>query len=198
MTRVIPSEGTGGVRPGQELVVAGYAGLAGSLCLFERRREELAARFSGAYLEELAAMKGWLLKRNEAFFRQAGAAGCTQSGLGGIYDTLWRFSGAAGLGLEFVLRDIPVLQGTVEICESLGVNPYRLYSAGCFLLAAQSGYALTRRLEDEGVPARVVGVMKAGIAREVITEEGHAFLERPHKDEVFKILPRFREGADTV
>lgn len=182
------------VKPGQELVMAGYAGLAGSLILLNEQRTELAARFSGAYLEELADMENRLISRDEAFFKQAGAAGCMQSGLGGVYDTFWNLSGACGLGMEFVLRDIPILQGTVEICELLEVNPYRLYSAGCFLLTVQGGCGLVRRLADEGVPARVIGALKDGAAREVITEEGHGFLERPHKDEIYKILPEFQRG----
>lgn len=178
--------------PGQALAVAGYAGLAGSLALLKAQSEAFSLRFSPAYMAELSRMEAGLVSRDAEFWRACGACCWEEAGLGGIDGTLWTFSGACGRGVEFVRKDIPVLQGTVEICELLRVNPYRLYSAGCVLLAAADGYGLVRRLAEEGVPARIVGRVTSGTAREVIAGEGRGFLERPHRDEILKILPRFR------
>ena len=77
----------------------------------------------------------------------------------------------------------------MEICEEFGLNPYRLYSRDCGVLAAPNGGRLAERLQREGIPAAVIGRVKRGIAREILSEEGVAYLERPREDEMWKVLP---------
>ncbi len=47
---------------------------------------------------------------------------------GGILTAIWNLTGAYETGVEFYLRQIPMRQETVEVCERLELNPYRLYS----------------------------------------------------------------------
>ena len=56
----------------------------------------------------------------------------------------------AQLGLEAYLREIPIRQQTVEICEFFGLNPYQLLSGGSMLMAAEDGNALVRIIETRG------------------------------------------------
>ncbi len=196
MRRKIERENTGDMEPGQDLVVAGYAGLAGSLYLLEARYDELAQWFSVAYLEEVLSWKGRAIVPGALDWASLGAADWEESGLGGILASVWLLSGAYGVGVEFHLRRIPILQETVEICERLGCNPYRLYSRGCWLLSAASGIQLADRLARMQVPAAVVGWVNPGITREVISGEGRGCLERPRRDEILKILPKFRKELE--
>lgn len=90
--------------------------------------------------------------------------------------------------MEIILRRIPIRQETIEICERYELNPYRLYSKGCYLLAAANGGRLVRQLEEQGIAAKTVGQVNPGIAREIINEQSRGYLERPQPDELWKIL----------
>lgn len=208
MMRRIERENTGLLKAGQELVVVGYAGLAGTKVLLEARKEELKHWFSDEYLELAAAREGVdqlaakLLGEDAEqgkaalldmeFWSEFGAAECEPAGEGGIYTAVWNLSGAYETGVEFSLRQIPVVQETIEICERLELNPYRLYSRGCYLLASDNGGRMVRRLAEAGIPAAVIGSVSRGIAREVLNVESRGFMERPQKDELWKILPDYR------
>jgi hydrogenase maturation factor len=193
MMRKIERENTGNMKPGQDLVVAGYAGLAGTLFLLEEKRAELERWFSRDYLDTVPPLREYLTERDAQFWERMGATEWEQSDLGGILNSIWTLSGAYETGVEFTLRQIPIRQETIEICERLECNPYRLYSRGCWLLTAVGGNQLTEHLAEEGIPARVIGRINPGIAREIISEEGRGYLERPHKDEILKIIPKFRK-----
>lgn len=221
--RKIKRDNTGLMEPGQELVVAGFAGQAGAAAIAQMRRQELLAWFTEAYLDravERARQDGADLgfpgadmdfpgadldfpppepgpaagprgpRQCYPFWEAFGATEWEPAGEGGILTAVWTLSGAYGTGVEFALRRIPVRQETVEICERFGLNPYRLYSGGCHLLAAKNGGRLVRSLKEEGIAAAVVGTVTDGITRAMTVEEGRSFLERPRPDEIYKAVPQ--------
>lgn len=215
MMRRIERENTGLLKAGQELVVVGYVGLAGTRVILEARKEELKNWFSEEYLDMTARGEGEEAalglaecqgtEANHAltecqsmtadpgmeFWSEFGAVECEQAGAGGIFTAIWNLSGAYETGVEVSLRQIPVAQETIEVCERLELNPYRLYSKGCYLLAAENGGHMVRRLSEKGIPAAVVGSVNRGIAREILNAESRGFLERPQKDELLKIIPDY-------
>lgn len=190
MMRKIERENTGLLQAGQDLVVAGYAGLAGTVKLAEAAKEELSRWFSDEYMEEIADAAP-LCPVSPEFWRSCGAAEWEPAGEGGILTAIWNLTGAYETGVEFYLRQIPMRQETVEICERLELNPYRLYSWGCVLLTADNGGQLVRILAEKHIPAQVIGRVNKGIAREMIVQEGRGFLERPQPDEITKVIPDF-------
>ena len=193
MMRKIERENTGLLHAGQDLVVAGYAGLAGTVKLAEAKEEELSRWFSNEYMEEIAGCSRYLLREEKGFWSDCGAAEWEPAGEGGILTAIWNLTGAYETGVEFYLRQIPIRQETVEVCERLELNPYRLYSQGCVLLTADNGGQLVRALAAKNIPAQVMGRVNKGIAREMIVQEGRGFLERPQPDEITKVIPGFFE-----
>ena len=213
MMRRIERENTGLMKAGQDLVVAGFAGLAGTKVLLEARREQLKQWFSEEYLDMAAAQEGVDVCRDEAgnrrerqevaesqdataaygmaFWSEFGAVECEEAGEGGIFTAIWNLSGAYETGVEVSLRQIPIAQATIEVCERLELNPYRLYSRGCYLLAAENGGRMVRRLAEKGILAAVVGSVNRGIAREILNAESRGFLERPQPDELLKLVPEY-------
>ena len=183
--RRIERESRGTMRPGQDLVAAGYAGLAGSCRIAEERTEELKRWFSASYIEELR--KGDSVTACKAYWTAIGASEWEEAGEGGIYTALWNLSGAYMLGFTVDLRKIPVKQGTIEICERYGLNPYRLLSDGCIVLAADNGGRLVERLTADGVAAAVIGCVRGGITREVTYGDVRGFMERPREDELARL-----------
>lgn len=116
-----------------------------------------------------------------------GASEWEPAGAGGILAAIWNLLGAYGLGAEFSLRQIPIKQGTIEICEHLGLNPYRLYSQGCHLLASENGGKMVRYLAGRGITAKVIGEITSKIAKVNTDGGGQSFLNRPEPDELERI-----------
>ena len=227
MMRRIERENTGLLHPGQDLVVAGYAGLAGTLKLVETKKEELSHWFSGEYMDEIAECSQYLVPvtaesaqetaglaevaaqlagtsavqkqdlepetaYDGTFWKSLGATEWEPAGEGGILTAIWNLTGAYETGVEFYLRQIPIRQETVEVCEVFDLNPYRLQSQGCILLTASSGPKLLKNLEREGIPAALIGRTRTAIGREIYSGEVHSFLDRPKPDEIDKMkdLPK--------
>lgn len=181
----------GHMEEGQDLVAAGFAGLAGTRLIAEKKRQELTGRFAAGYLDQLAVLERNLrgLKDWELF----GAAECESAGEGGILAAVWNLSGAYRLGVEFSLRKIPIKQETIEICEFFGLNPYRIYSGGCWLLASKNGGRTVEELAGQGVHGAVIGRITKGISR-IITDVGQGrFLNRPQPDELEKVIPDWKQ-----
>lgn len=191
MMRKVERENTGTMRAGQDLVVAGFAGLAGTVILARIERTGLERWFSGEYLDMIAGNETVAWNGNLDDWKPFGATECEPAGEGGILTALWNLSGAYETGIEFSLRRIPVKQETIEICERLELNPYRLYSKGCCLLVADNGGQMVEALSREGIFARVIGKVNRGIAREILSAEGHGYLDRPQPDEMKKVVPDY-------
>ena len=146
----------GVMRPGQDIVMAGYAGLAGTRVIGRERREEAEGWFHPGFLRCLdepdtydaaAWFKGQEGKKNCPFTAYIPAAE------GGILTAVWDLSGIYQTGVEVDLRLILMRQVTVELCERYGLNPYRLLCGNCFLAAADQGGRLVRLLGEAGIPA---------------------------------------------
>lgn len=188
--RRIERVNTGMVKPGQDLVAAGYAGFAGTVKIAREREGELHQWFSSQYIDRI--LNGdFLLPVNEpGEFKDLGASEWEPVKEGGILKALWDLSGAYMTGIRFELRKIPVKQETIEICERFDLNPYRLYSEGCFLLTADNGGDLVSALKERGIKAEVIGKVTDGIKRIIVHEDGMGYLDRPAKDELYKGLFR--------
>lgn len=190
--RRIERESRGIMRPGQDLVVGGYAGLEGSRRIALAREEELSRWFSRRFIEDTQQGYGLKIDSSSHDWKSLGASEWEETGEGGIYTALWNISGAYMLGFTVDLLRIPIKQGTIEICERYELNPYRLLSGNCMVFAADHGERLTEALTERKIPARIVGRVNSGIGREIIYGQVHGFMERPREDELYR-LAEFRK-----
>ncbi len=191
--RRIDRDNKGTMRPGQDLVVAGYAGLMGTIEAVAYKKEELLHKFSRSYVNNILEQEPNILKMNTfkwnlEQWRELGATECEPVTEGGILTALWNLSGAYMTGIEFALRQIPVKQETIEVCEFFDLNPYRLKSDGCFLLVADNGNDLVTALRDQGIDSAVIGKVRDGIKRIINHGESVGYLDRPTEDELHKII----------
>ncbi len=186
--RQIERESRGTVKPGQELVVAGYVGLEGSRQIARVREQELRTWFSGEYISQMQQASHVRLDMSPAGLKRLGVTEWEEVAEGGIHTALWNLSGAYMTGFEIDLHKIPVKQETIEICERYDLNPYDLLSKDCVVLVADNGGRLVQALEKEGIPAQCIGTVNRGIKREICYGQVHGFMDRPKRDEVYKIL----------
>ncbi|MBQ7794964.1 MAG: AIR synthase [Lachnospiraceae bacterium] len=179
--------GRGIFAPGQDLVVAGAIAKKGARAAVDKKQEVLEARFSALFMRNLRAALDEKLNLTSEMMMSAGATEWEYIEEGGILAALWNISGAYEQGITFSLLKFPVKQEIIEVCELLDLNPYRLWSGECVLLAADHGEDMVQALAEHGVRAAVIGKVEKGIARKMTGVGGTGYLERPQPDEIYKL-----------
>lgn len=160
------------LEPGEDVVVAGWTGVTGASVLATLRQEELEGKLPLHMIQE--AQRGVdhaLGARHVLLAYESGATLVKDGGEGGVFGALWEFAKGFGVGFEVDVKKLPIRQETVEVCEVLQVNPYELLSWGCLVMGAPNGVALCRRLQEQGVPCRIVGRTTAGNDRVLLNED---------------------------
>lgn len=188
----IPKEGrllsSSDVRPGMDILLTKWIALEGTAMLAKEKAELLRTRFAQPFIDRAARYSSLhSIQKEAAIARQAGAAALHDVEEGGIFGALWELAEASGVGLEIDLKKIPIRQETVEITEVFDVNPYKLLSGGCLLIAAEDGIAVKRELEKEGIPAKLIGVATDGNDRVLLHDGERRFLETVQTDEIYKV-----------
>lgn len=180
-----------GLRPEQDLVMAGWAGLAGTAILAKNREKELLERYPFSIIDTARAFEQQILVREAAQEGlRFGVSDMHDVSQGGIFGALWEMAECAGVGLEVDLKKIPIRQETIEICEFFDLNPYQLYGQGALLLGTSRGEALAEHLNLLGIPAAVIGQTTAGNDRILRNGEDVRFLDRPAQDALWTLADR--------
>ena len=180
---------TGGARPGMELVATKWVGIEGTSIIAKEREQELRARFAAPFLEQAKQMDALLCVLPEGrIAAEYGAAAMHDVTEGGIFGALWEMAEASGVGIEVDGNAIPIRQETVELCEFFAINPYRLISSGCMLIAANDGFGLVARLKAADIPAAVIGHVTEGKDRIVEFGGRRQYLTPPEADELHKVV----------
>ena len=176
----LQAEISGLLTPGNELVVAGAIALYGTAQIAREKHEILREHFSEGFLREA---------ENEINVKEAGATAFYAMGEGGFLSALWKMAEVSQVGLEMDFSKVPIRQETIEICEIFDINPYKLNSEGAVLIGIPAGEALVQELRRMGMMAAVIGQTNAGNDRMLYYNGNGRYLERPAKDEIYKILP---------
>lgn len=175
------------ITPGQDIIVTGFIALEGTARLAKEQRERLLQTLPEELLDDAEGFLHYLTRVPEAAVAiQHGATAMLAVKDGGIMTGLWELAGYSGTGMRVKLRDIPVKQETIEICEVLELNPYHLLSGGCALLTADNGYRLCEKLRELGFAATVIGHTTTDNDKAIINGDSLGFLNRPQTDEYIR------------
>ena len=176
----LQAEITGRLKPGEDLVVAGEIGISGTLVLISREKEKLRKYFSESFLYmSTDTLQKCKVSREDDFWMDKRISALYFTEEGGILSGLWKMAEASGVGLDVDLRRIPIRQETIEVCERLDVDPYKLEAEGTVLLGTGQGDALVSELEARGIHAAVIGHTDKGNDRLLHSGEITRYLERP-------------------
>lgn len=179
---------TGGLRPGDELVMTKWAGLEGTGIIVGEKYEELSTRLPQELLAAAEKLGQEISVIPEAEIGvKHGVSAMHDVTEGGIFGALWEMGEASGVGLTVDLEKIPIRQETVEVCEFFDINPYMLISSGSMLMGTSRGNLLVEELESHGIPAAVIGRAVEGNDRIVRSGGERRFLEPPDSDQLYKI-----------
>ncbi len=176
------------IKADYEIVMTKYAGLEGSAIISAAKEEQLKERYPAyiidnakEFIKEISVVKdSRIAMENDAVFMHDVTEG-------GIFGALWEFSAAARLGIKVDLKNIPIKQETVEICEYFDINPYMLISSGSMLIAVADGNKMVDALKAEGINAAVIGRFCEGNDKIVVNGEETRYLESPSCDELYKV-----------
>ena len=187
---------TGGAEPGMDFVMTKAIALEGTSILAKDLEEDLKGHFPDCLVERAAAFDQELSVLPESRVAAAfGVAAMHDVTEWGIYGAIWEMCQASGVGCRIDLKKIAIRQESVEICEYLGLNPYKLISSGCMLMAAADGNGLVMALARAGIEACVIGKATDSNDRILFHGEEERFLEMPQTDELYR-LDRKQEVSD--
>lgn len=186
----LKAEIDGVLENGDDLIVAGVVGIAGTQILIKNEREALLQYFSDGFLWNTARILEKCRVTEIPDTLQGEIHARYDLGTGGVLSGMWKMAEAFGTGLHADLRKIPIRQETIEICERLDVNPYKLLSEGAVLLGCTDGEKAVQEFLHQQIPAAVIGKTAAGNDRLLYSGELTRYLERPSQDE----LTRFAWG----
>ena len=179
---------TSAVRPGMDIIATNWIALEGTVRIAKAKEKELRTRYAQPFLDQAKKLEVYTRVRSEAAVAcMSGVSAMHDASVGGIFAALWEMAEASGVGLEIDLKKIPNRQETVEICEFFGINPYKLASGGCMLMAAEDGNAVVREIKKAGGCAAIIGKATDSNDRVLLNEDERRFLETPQTDEIAKI-----------
>ncbi len=174
---------------GQTIVMTKWSGMEGMLRIATEQEESLCERFSTGFMKQILSYKGAVFAEKEiSLAREAGVSIICQVTDGGVLAALWNLAKETGTGLEADLRQLPVLQETIEVCEHFRLNPYQLTSAGTLLLVTEDGENLVEMLKEHDIPARIVGKLTDNNDKILQNGEEVRYIDRPAPDELMKIF----------
>ena len=180
---------TGGLKPGQDVVVTKWIGLEGTSIIALEKEAQCREKLPGDLVDTAKSFQDLLsVVEDGKIAMQVGVSAMHDVTEGGIFGALWEMAAASGTGLEIDLKKIPIRQETIEVCELFDVNPYYLISSGSMLIGTDHGSQLVDELAKAGIHAAVVGRATEGNDRVIVNGEERRFLEPPKPDQLFAAL----------
>jgi hydrogenase maturation factor len=111
---------------------------------------------------------------------------------GGLLQGIWELAEASKIGFLIHESVIPVLPETKRICTIFGVNPLRLMSSGCLLIAAdrRKSSLIVQRLRRKRIPAQIIGrFTPRRMGRTLVQEDGtRVEIGSQERDELYRII----------
>ena len=173
----------------KDVVMTKCMGLEGTSLIASARMQELAVRYPLGLVEQAADFDRFLSVIPEAATAvQSGVSAMQAVREGGVFGGLWQLAKANGVGLVIDLKQIPVKQETIEVCEFYDVNPYELLSGGSMLMITQGGTRLVSLLAEQGISAAVIGRTTDNNDRILVNDEEKRFLEPARHDSLYRVL----------
>jgi hydrogenase expression/formation protein HypE len=177
-----------GAKAGDSIILTKTAGMEGTAIIAHDKEKALAEKFGKEFVNKAKAfINNISVVREGTIAGRFGVNAMHDVTEGGVLGALWEVAEASGKGLVVFSESIPVARETEEICKLYTIDPLRLISSGCMIIACSNGERLVEVLESNGVKASIIG--KVTEEKEKILYEGNKakIIEQPEPDELFKI-----------
>lgn len=182
---------TKGAKAGDSIVITKSAGLEGTAIVANDREKELSELLGKELMDEA---KGFIDKisviKEGVLAGEFGVSAMHDVTEGGLLGAIWEMCEASGMGAEVFYEDVPIARSTKSICRYYGIDPLKLISSGCMLIAVPDGKGLVNNLNNSGIDAAVIGKFLESKDRILYTAKGPVEIAQPGSDELFKIIEK--------
>jgi len=186
---------TGGARPRDAIVMTKAVGLEGTAVFAKDFAKKLSAKIGPRAVTKARSLGRFLSVVDEALIaaRTARVHALHDPTEGGILQGLWELAEASRVGFRVYEDRIAIRPETRNVCSALQVNPLRLMSSGCLLIAAKQSDCdrIIRRLKDHRIPAAIIGEITASrTGRRLVRLNGKIEEVAPYeRDEIYRLIP---------
>lgn len=188
---------SGKAAEGDDIIATKWIGIGGTQQIIDIKKEEITAGFNASLVEKAyGARKDLSVMAEAQIGLQMGVSAMHDASAGGIYAALWDLAECSQLGLSVDFRQIPVCQEIIEICEKYNLNPYELDSTGCLLMTSERGCDIVDMLQNQGIPAVIIGKMVSGNNKLIQNLDETRFLENPKRDELYRFYAENKNGVN--
>ncbi|WP_423745828.1 AIR synthase family protein (plasmid) [Haladaptatus sp. SPP-AMP-3] len=172
---------TGGAEPGDRLILTKGAGIEGTAILATDFRAEVGpvAERGESFFEEISVAE-------DARHLREYAHAMHDPTEGGVVTGLLEMAEASGVRLEVARDDVPVRDATRDLCDTMGVDPLRIFGSGALLAAVpeESVEEALDAVRAVGIPAAVVGRAVEGDGALALDDEE---ITDPPRDELYAL-----------
>lgn len=164
-----------------EIVLVNYLGLYGTAYLIEKNNDILSNVLSKSFLNDALKISNEIntYKMSKIAFEN-NAIFCQNIGRGGIEAALYEISEHFNSGFEVDIEKFILLQESIEVCEVLKKNIYKLNSYGSMLVLTDNAKHLCEEFDKAGIISSKIGYISSDfITKKVIRHGNLSFLERP-------------------
>ena len=178
---------TGGAEPGDRLVLTKGAGIEGTAVLATDFRDDLD--LPADLLERAERFFGDISVVPDARVLRERATAMHDPTEGGLITGMVELASASGVRLNVDRSAVPVREETEQICETMGVDPLRIFGSGALLAAVpdeECDDALAA-LDAEGIEASEIGVVTASGDGDAGVELDGDFVGEAVRDDLYDL-----------
>ena len=185
-------------RPGDRIIMTKTVGIEGTAVLATDFAHRLREKIGAGPVKRAENLKSLISVVNDASIavEAGGVRAMHDPTEGGLLQGVWELAEASNAGLRIRESDIAIRPETRQVCSALRVDPLRLMSSGCLLIAADRRKTdrILHKLRKHGVPANVIGVVtRRSAGRKLVTVDGTVKEIQPsERDELYRVIESYR------
>ena len=188
-----------GARPGDHIIMTRSAGIEGTSILAADFTSRFKGKLSSQLLRRAKKLRRLTCVVDDSLtsVRVGGVHAMHDPTEGGLLQGVWEVAEASRVGFVIHESKIHILPETKRICTALRVDPLRLLSSGCLLIAAdqRKSMKILRRLNARGIPASVIGtITPLNAGRKLVKVDGAIRTVGPsERDEIYRVIERYQK-----
>ncbi len=185
-------------RPGDRIIMTKTVGIEGTSVLAADFAHQLKPKIGTGPLKRAKNLRSLISVVDDALIavRAGGVTAMHDPTEGGILQGLWELAEASKVGVTVYEARMAIRPETRQVCSALRVDPLRLMSSGCLLIAAdrRKSTGILRKLKERGIPANVIGtVTRRSNGRRLVTIDGGVKeIQSSERDELYRVIELYR------
>ena len=175
---------------GRDIVVYGYAALDALDDLLSDEYECIAERTGRVYADRIkynvTSCRGMFAAYEDAVLsvlnKEDPDTVIWRCGDDGVFGALWHMTAASHIGMHLDVRQVPLRQESIELCNMFDLNPYRVRSSDCMILTSGCGARtaeIINKVSGGKLPCVIAGYTLKGKEKLLINRDEVQYLTKP-------------------